>query len=233
MVMMTLIWLRHYIVCQSTVQRYTTLIIDILFEKYNSEILFPSVQDRWKKSAQFKGAKITVVVDGSEQQVGIPGNKQKEKSLFSGKKQLHTFTLLLVCGVDGRVYFLSMSYQGSKNDMNLIGCEENSFWKGLDDWEYICADKGFRGLQHKWPNIVLPYIGDQLTEEEKEFNKGVARIRIVVENVFSHLKKWRICKYTFRGNINDIDGSLIRHNKIWVVVAGLYNDFVAPIRNCY
>ncbi|KAL9647835.1 hypothetical protein ABK040_008110 [Willaertia magna] len=147
------------------------------------------------------------------------------------RKQEEKLKTKKACSLYGKIYHISLSYEGSKNDMNLIDFGENHFWTCLDESEYICGDKGFRGLQHYWKNIVLPFIGSDLNEKEKEFNNEVASIRIVVENVFSQIKKWKVCKHPFRTNINNIEKAKVWHNKVWVVVGGLFNDFVAPIRN--
>ncbi|KAG2387549.1 hypothetical protein C9374_001143 [Naegleria lovaniensis] len=219
--MMFLMWIKQYPteyflafifeIDRSTVHRNLQKVIDVFFTHYNQELSFKNYQFRAERGVKYNGKLITIILDGTEQQVFTPSNKIKEQSLYSGKKCKHTFTLLIGVSPDGYILFVSLSYNGSNNDLNLIEFPENHIWKYINTDEYIMADKGFKGM----PRGVLPFIGNEspFTEKEKQFNRGLAAIRIVVENAIAHIKKWKICSTPFRCKTYDI------------------NEFVMPIRN--
>lgn len=55
-----------------------------------------------------------------------------------------------------------------------------------------------------------------LTMKEKEFNKALGSKRIIVEHVFTHLKKFHILQDRFRNNIS-------KYNLIFKNVCGIRN----------
>ncbi len=52
----------------------------------------------------------------------------------------------------------------------------------------------------------------------------------MVENAISHIKKWRVCSSPLRYKVDDLEAAKTMHNKLYVVCAGLVNDFVMPIK---
>jgi len=165
------------------------------------------------------------VVDGSEQQCSIPTKKKIEQSFYSGKKKKHSITLLaVVAPKNGYIYWLSPSYQGSKTDSEMLEFPSCQFWKNLHLSEYIMADKGFRGMDRFHTNICLPFFDDS-SEICQEFNNSLAHFRIIIENVFSAIKKWRLCSDTLKLKFTDIHEAVEKHNKLWTTVAFLTNQF--------
>ena len=93
---------------------------------------------------------------------------------------------------DGYIYWISDSYQGSKTDNEMLEFSENHFWKKMTTEEYICGDKGFKGLDRHHKNVCLPFFSEE-KENEENFNNQLAHYRIIVENLFAAIKKWKIC----------------------------------------
>jgi hypothetical protein len=50
----------------------------------------------------------------------------------------------------------------------------------------------------------------------------VVRRRIIIENVFTYIKKWRIYKETIRQKVDSVKKY---HHKIWMICGGLYNKY--------
>jgi len=98
--------------------------------------------------------------------------------------------------------------------------------------ESVGANKGFIGLEEVWTNVnvVLPYkkYGRwKLHPTKKKWNTDLKKIRTVVENYFSQLKDFKILQYRFRANGN-IDKVTEKHHRIWVVCAGIMDQFIFP-----
>jgi hypothetical protein len=162
-------------------------------------------------AVQFHNKVIVIVVDGSEQKVQCPKSKLYEQLVYSGKKRQHSFTLLLACSPQGRIYFISKSYPGSYNDVMLFNFPENYFWHELDREEFIAADKGFIGLDHMHSCLtpIKKMNGQPLTDAEETFNHEFASHWCIVENVFSRIKQWKCCTTMFKCDERDLQASLV------------------------
>lgn len=90
----------------------------------------------------FRGKKLTIVIDNSEQQIAKFSDKLSEQFHYSSKKKLHTLSKLLACAPNGRIYFLSSSYAGSQSDLQIYYYQENRVHKYLDEEEHVGADGG-------------------------------------------------------------------------------------------
>jgi len=132
----------------------------------------------------------------------------------------------------GLIYYLSPSYNGSLNDKSVIDLEENQIYQELSKYEWMAVDLGYRGVQNDYPNTAFPFFERTVTLEPKEveFNKEFKSIRIIVENVIMHIKKWKVCRYVYRSFDNDLQKAQEEHHKVWVVAAGLVNQFIMPVK---
>ena len=82
-------------------------------------------------------------------------------------------------------------------------------------------DLGYLGVEKDFPEQLsaLPYKkkrNQELSQEEKEYNKNHSRKRIVIEHTICRLKKYRIMSDIFRNKLR-------KYNKISDIVAGLVN----------
>lgn len=78
-------------------------------------------------------------------------------------------------------------------------------------------------LEYVGTGMLIPFKKPKngaLTDEQKRYNKRFSKIRIIVEHVIAHMKKFRILTYRFRNSINT-------YNIIFKNVAGLRNFVMA------
>jgi IS5 family transposase len=78
------------------------------------------------------------------------------------------------------------------------------------------------GVKNYYPNvpIVIPFKAGRnhpLTEEQKAYNREVARYRIVVEHTMAQLNRFTVLRQVFRGQQRG------RHSQVARVVAKLVN----------
>ena len=69
------------------------------------------------------------------------------------------------------------------------------------------ADSGYQGISKIWSSMETPYKkprGGELSDAEKEFNSLLGSIRIAIEHVNAWLKRFRMIKERYRGNIKDL-----------------------------
>jgi hypothetical protein len=232
---LTLLWLRQnmsyrvlswiFDVGKSTVAEIISDVIDIIFEKAEDNIFLPPRVIRDAECATLFGKQISLVLDGAEQQVNGSKNEQLSKFLFSGKKRKYTFTKLVGVGPYGGIWFLSLSFAGSLNDLNLLQLPEGNISSYLDSDEYVLADKGFRGMRSTYRVISA-------TQNcNKQQRREICRKRVIVENSIGHIREWKVCKGLFRGS-HVQPGKDLRewHHKIWMVCAYLVNKYRGSVR---
>lgn len=221
---------------QSVCYKYIHAALNVLYQHYTPKIFLPNRHIRRKFARLLRKKLIVVVIDGAEQQVSKPSIKEVEQILFSGKKAKHTFTVMIAVSPTGYIYFVSDSYNGSKNDITVSTYEENRVYNLLDTrYEYIAVDLGYKGLRRFYPNVSEPFPDNpasvgELLEHEKAYNSEFKEIRTVVENVIAHIRHWKICKHTYRAHTVDLDRVREEHHKAWTIAAGLVNEFVAPLK---
>jgi hypothetical protein len=92
---------------------------------------------------------------------------------------------------------------------------------------HLMLDGGFKGAQRFYRNIILPEESKNLTPDQVHWNNEVKTIRTVVENYFSHIKKFKILTHKFRynGNLQDV---LLKHHQVFIVCAALLQRFILP-----
>lgn len=86
------------------------------------------------------------------------------------------------------------------------------------------VDSGFQGVQKQYVNIRLPHKkpkGGELTAEQKQENRELAKERVVGENAFSGVKRYRAVSDIYRNRVANFDAQLI------LTACGLWNFYLA------
>jgi hypothetical protein len=148
-------------------------------------------------------------IDGTERRINRPVDQDVQRFFYSGKKHCHTLKNNLVAGLDDcQIKGLSGTYEGKKHDKKICDEEGTRLPEGRD----LYRDTGFEGHIIVGVNIHQPKKkprGGELTNEEKEENKLISRIRVVVEHVIAGVKRCRIVKDVFRNTKADFDDVVI------------------------
>jgi hypothetical protein len=134
------------------------------------------------------------IVDGSERP--IQRDTYLQGDFYSGKKGTHTVKDVLLVTSIGLILWLGATSAGKLHDKTLV--EDLTFHTSFT----LLADLGFLGWQPNEVNLILPHKKARntntqkrdLTQEQKDFNKGLAKRRVKVENVLAHVKILRIVK---------------------------------------
>lgn len=164
---------------------------------------------------------VRVIIDSKEQRVNRPRGYDAQKPYYSGKKKAHTVKTQVVVDPCGRIEGISASVPGGANhDLPLL-CGSGVL-EQLAEGEAAMMDKGYAGVQNYYPDVpvIIPFKARRnhpLTEEEKAYNREVARYRIVVEHTMAQLNRFTVLRQVFRGQQRGRHGQVIR------VVAKLVN----------
>ena len=123
----------------------------------------------------------------------------------------------LVVGLDDiQIKHLSKTHEGKKHDKKICDEEEMSLPEGSE----LYRDSGFKGHKLAGVEIHEPKKkprGRELSTEEKEHNRLISRIRVVVEHVISGVKRCRIVKDVFRNTALGYDDLVME------LACGLHN----------
>ncbi len=154
-----------------------------------------------------------VVMDVMESPIERPSKGQKK--FYSGKQGEHTLkTQVIICQKTTAIICLGHG-KGRIHDFKLFKTSGVKFGELLK----IIADKGYQGINKihqlsKTP-IKKPR-GKKLTKEQKQYNRQLNRLRIVVEHVNRRLKIFNILSNQYRN----------RHRRFGLranLIAGIYN----------
>jgi hypothetical protein len=172
---------------------------------------------------------VRLVLDAKEQRVQRPhGAFDTQKPYYSGKKKTHTLKNQFGVGPDGLIESISASVPGgATHDVTLL--RQTGVLDRLAEGEGAMLDKGYVGIDKGYPTVplVIPFKARRnqpLTDEQKAFNRVVARYRIVVEHALAQLDRFTVLRQVFRGR-SWRHGTA--HSQVVRVVARLVNRRIA------
>lgn len=153
---------------------------------------------------------LELIVDATEQQT-----QKRNGSGYSGKKKKQTVKTQIHITPSGNIKAVSKSHPGNVHDkkvydQSLVATVVNGKLKKIDKR----ADLGYVGTICEIP--IKSSKKHKLTEKEKRFNRKHSEKRIVIEHVFSYLKKFHILSDTFRNEIKN-------YNLIFKNICGIRN----------
>lgn len=186
-----------------------TILADIMgVKKWDASRAYHWVQDALLESGCFRlvgnrkvGKGIFALVDVTE--IFIQRPKRNQKQYYSGKKKRHSMKVQIIYDLTAHKIVSFYISNGKTHDFKMFK-ESNprfrEFLKGL-------ADSGYQGISKIWSSMETPYKkprSGELSDEEKEFNSLLGSIRIAIEHVNAWLKRFRMIKDCYRGNIKDL-----------------------------
>src|SRR5262252_6548024 len=123
---------------------------------------------------------------------------QKSKKIITVAKKTHTVKNIVLGGIHTRkVNYLSQTYEGRRHDKKIVDEENPSYPTDIG----LYQDTGFQGYAPAGVQTFQPQKkpkGEELTSEQKERNRLISSIRIVIEHIIAGIKRCRIVKDIFR-----------------------------------
>ena len=158
-----------------------------------------------------------VLVDATEQRVSRPGDPERRKACYSGKKKAFTLKTQLVTNGEHQILAISEAVPGAEHDKKLSdavgtlahlpdGCEVDADkgYQGLaDQVTWVTVPEAATGAEQQVPRLTvqLPYKkprGKELSAEQKAFNQHLGAIRVRVEHCIGWVKNWAVIATRFR-----------------------------------
>ena len=158
--------------------------------------------------------------DGTEREIPRPVDEDAQKENYSGKKKKHTLKNGLIVTTLLTILFMGATVSGSTHDKKIA---DQQYYAALESAKAIITlfqDTGYQGFAPE--GVIIKQgskkqKGKELTIEQKQNNKALSSIRIMVEHAIGSIKRYRIVK----------DECRLRKNrypyKIMAICAGLHN----------
>lgn len=132
-----------------------------------------------------------IFIDGTEQELPKPKDKERRKQFYSGKRKRHTAKTQVVSTRDGLVLHLCGHVPGRVSDhlllratgvMHKIPKEDG----GGGSVVVVRVDRGYEGLEEEYPEVKIEKPkkarrGHPLTVLEKVYNRAMSKLRMPVE----------------------------------------------------
>ena len=155
-----------------------------------------------------------LIIDRTEQPVQRPKDQAAQRVHYSGKKKRHTLETEYIIAGDGRIVSVSDSHPGSRHDLTIrrAGPPLPKHARGY-------ADSAYQGYDKDHPDLDIPYKkpkGGELTEEEKDYNRGLGSFRVAIEHRIGRTKRFRILCDRYRNPRHT-------HHTKTSIIAGLVN----------
>jgi len=163
---------------------------------------------------------LLAIVDATEQRIQRPGDDERQRRHYSGKKKAHTRKTAIVVNERGRIRAVTHSTPGSQHDLKHV--VEAQVIDAIPEEVAVIGDAGFDGLHNHYPerSIGTPHKARRnhpLTSDQKLANREFSSVRIVVENTLSHMKHFKVLAHQFRHTVE-------RYDDAFRAVVGIVND---------
>jgi len=149
-----------------------------------------------------------LLIDATERPQQRPKDAAAQKQKYSGKKKRHTVKNTVIANAGQMILFLGYTVFGRQHDYGLFKTEfppDQDWFQTFKVW----VDLGYLGIQkdydalevyipHKKPRKSKANPQPSLTDEQKEENRQMSQVRIVVENAICRMKRFRSLTDTFR-----------------------------------
>ena len=141
------------------------------------------------------------ILDATEQPVEKSKDKEERKRHYSGKKKRTTLKTQILINGKKKIICIYTGVAGSVHDYTMM---KDS---GVDEWipedVTLYLDKGYLGIEKDFPHlkVMIPKKkpkGGELNGEEKEKNKQIGKVRVVVEHVIGWMKNFHIFSLVYR-----------------------------------
>jgi hypothetical protein len=164
-----------------------------------------------------------VLTEGTERPVHRPQDGVEQQEKYSGKKKRHTSKHVTITHPKTqRILAVTEEAAGSVHDKKIIDEAELTCTTGIT----VRGDSGFQGLSIGNAEIVTPHKRkrtkkgepkDELTDEQKQSNAALAKVRISIEHSNSGFKRNRSVTDVLRNTRQGMSDALA------LVAMGLHN----------
>lgn len=213
--LMVIFWLRLYLTTEtvgylfglhkSNVSRNGRRILQVLRQVSESEFGWPDPpkpgHGRSMEQVLRDYPDLFAIVDATEQPVQRPKDDEQQRKHYSGKKKRHTRKTVIIVNEKGIIRAISPSTPGSMHDIKHL--RRSGLLEKIPQEVGVIGDSGFDGLHKNLPEHSVATAhkarrNHPLSDDQKRINQELSGVRIIVENVFCHIKHFKALTQQFR-----------------------------------
>ena len=191
---------------------------------------FESVEE-FKKA--FEGID-RIIIDATERKHVRPQDSEKQTEMYSGKKKGHTIKNTIISTTEKVIMFVGQTLTGHNHDYKMLKEEfppDKPWFRDIN----VLLDLAYQGIQNDYEGkaIEIPVKKPRkskgnpepkLSQEAKEKNRALSKIRIFIENAIGGMKRYNILNHPVRNKKNTFIDDAI------AICAGLWN-MILPALN--
>lgn len=205
---------------QSKVSQWLKILIPLLKESLARLHALPSrTPEKFYYCLRALGNYFTLL-DATERPIPRPVGNEKQRYFYSGKQGMHTVKNNLITDKNKKILYLSQTVEGSLHDKALADEMELSFPPD----GVLMQDLGYMGYEPEKVRVVMPVKKQkkqELSKEDKAYNKLISSMRVKVEHVMAGVKRLRAVKEKLRLRTEGI------HDEIMLIACGIHNLRIA------
>lgn len=159
-----------------------------------------------------------IFLDGVERPVQKPTSQKRKKKLYSGKKKGTMRKNILLSDKKKYIGLLTQTKSGRRHDKRLF--DKADIVRHIPEEISLITDTGFQGIQSLHTNTLMPKKGSKkhpLTIEEKQNNRLISSVRILVEHAIAGMKRFKAATDIYRNRKPNTD------DRFMLLSAGLWN----------
>ena len=212
----TLFWLRHYPplstlsaifkIHKRTCSKILRRTIAALAKTFTNEVVFPSDSEMsammFTYGQNFGLGTIVCAVDGTEIRISRPSNAGMQSKTWSVKKHQNSLNLIIITKLTGEIIYFSPVQAGAHDQKQWNLLNLRSLFLGKTHG--IIGDGGFTFNPKTEPEQingqkpVKKPRKSTLTARQKNWNRKLSEMRVIVENTIRVLKVFKIVGSVFR-----------------------------------
>lgn len=204
---------------KSRASRNTHFLLGSLEKALGRKLVLPKRQIRSMDEflERFPEAK-DLFVDGVERPVQRPRKQKQQRKLYSGKKKTHTKKTVIMTDEKKRILLAIPTKSGRRHDKRLA--DKQSIFERIPETVTLWADTGFQGIHKQHRNSMMPTKATKrnpLTYEQKQENKFISSIRVIVEHAIGGAKRFKAFADIYRNKKAYLE------DRLMLLACGLWN----------
>jgi hypothetical protein len=170
-------------------------------------------------------------LDATERPIERNLDYSTQKHDYSGKQGGHTAKNSIICDEYQFIHYVGSTWRGAVHDKSMIDMEQINLSAPIFDDLWFSQDSGYQGFRARGKlhhiEVSKAFRNKPLTAIQKEMNRWISPIRVVVENAIGGLKRIRMSSEKMRHFISD------KADEVIAVAAGLHNFRVRHRKDGY
>jgi len=165
--------------------------------------LFPEVKD--------------IFIDGTERPIQRPRSLKGQRRKYSGKKKRYTRQNTVACDENSKILVISPTKDGRMHDSKQL--RKTPLVEHIPKDVAMWMDKAYpRDIAKNGNKVMIPHKKPrkrELSDEQKEENKVISGIRMVVEHAIGGIKRFRCMTDPFRNKSGKDDQMIVIASALW------------------